>query len=202
MSFVLPWQEASLKTSPFAYVFGRAGLKSAELLINAVVVTSALSSANTFIYSCTRTLWSLGKHGQAFRALGRVNSKGVPVKALSVSMAFAILALVSSFVSPDVVYLFLISSIGLGNMFLYGLTCLCQYRFRKRYVAEGNSIDKLGFKVPLYPLLPVAGIVLYALLVLGMALDPTQRIALYTGIPLFIALYGAYRLTAGRKASV
>lgn len=199
LSFILPWQEASLKMSPFAYVLGKAGLKSAELVINAVVVTSALSSANTFIFSCTRTLWSLGKHGQALRFLAKVNRKKVPVNALLISMAFAVFALFSSVISPDVVYLFLISSVGLGNMFLYGLTCLCQYNFRKRYMAEGNSVDKLKFRAPLYPALPIIGIVFYSLIVIGMAIDPTQRIALFTGLPTYLLLYIVYKAAEGRK---
>lgn len=199
LSFILPWQEASLKMSPFAYVLGKAGLKSAELIINAVVVTSALSSANTFIFSCTRTLWSLGKHGQALKFLGKVNHRKVPVNALLISIGFALLALLSNFISPDVVYLFLISSVGLGNMFLYGITCLCQYNFRKRYLSEGNLVDKLKFKAPLYPALPIIGIIFYSFIVIGMALDPTQRIALYTGIPTYLFLFIVYNVTQGRE---
>ena len=202
LSFILPWEEASLNMSPFAYVLRRAGLRSAELIINVVVVTSALSSANTFIFSCTRTLWSLGRHDQAFKFLGTVNSRKVPVNALLISMVFAILALLSSFISSDVVYLFLISSVGLGNMFLYGLTCLCQYKFRKKYISGGNSIEKLKFKAPLYPVLPIAGIILYSLIVIGMALDPTQRIALYTGLPTYLFLYIIYRFSQSRKRKI
>jgi arginine/ornithine permease len=194
LSLILPWQNANLKGSPFAYVFKAAGLSSAELIINIVVVTSALSSANTFIYSCTRTLWSLGKHKQAAMFLGKVNKKKVPVYALLISMAFASAALVTSFLSADRVYLFLISSIGVSNMFLYAVTCLCQYNFRKVYLKEGNNINKLKFKAPLYPVLPILGIILYTILVIIMIFEPTQRIALYSALPIFAVLYLVYRI--------
>jgi amino acid permease len=194
LSLILPWQKANLKGSPFAYVFKAAGLSSAELIINIVVVTSALSSANTFIYSCTRTLWSLGKHNQAAIFLGKVNKKKVPVNALLISMTFACIALVTSFLSADGVYLFLISSIGVSNMFLYAVTCLCQYNFRKVYLKEGNNINKLKFKAPLYPVLPILGIILYTILVIIMIFEPTQRIALYSSLPIFAVLYLVYRI--------
>jgi arginine/ornithine permease len=193
LSFILPWQDANLKGSPFAYVFKAAGLSSAELLINVVVVTSALSSANTFIYSCTRTLWSLGKHKQAAEFLGIVNRKKVPVNALLVSIAFACIALVTSFISADTVYLYLISSVGVSNMFLYSVTCLCQYNFRKKYLKDGQDINKLKFKAPLYPILPILGIILYTILVAIMVLEPTQRIALYSSLPIFAVIYLSYK---------
>jgi arginine/ornithine permease len=198
LSFILPWQDANLKGSPFAYVFRKAGLSSAELIINAVVVTSALSSANTFIYSCTRSLWSLGKHGHAGKFLGKVNKRKVPVNALLISMAFSAVALICSFVSPDRVYLFLISSIGASNMLLYSITCLSQLRFRKMYVEAGNKIQDLKFRAPFYPVLPICGIVFYILLLVMMFFDPTQRLALYTGAPVYIILYILYKLFYGK----
>jgi amino acid permease len=194
LSFVLPWQEANLEGSPFAYVFKKAGLPSAELIINAVVVTSALSSANTFIFSCTRSLWSLGKYGHVGKFLAKVSNKKVPVNALLVSMAFAVAAIITSFVSPDTVYLFLISSVGASNMFLYAMTCLSQLGFRKKYILEGNKLEALKFRAPLYPVLPILGIVLYILLVIMMFFDPTQRLALYTGLPVYVVLFGIYQI--------
>jgi arginine/ornithine permease len=194
LSFVLPWQDANLKGSPFAYVLKKAGLSSAEMIINAVVVTSALSSANTFIYACTRSLWSLGKHGHAGTFLGRVNKRKVPVNALLISIAFAAIALIASFVSADTVYLFLISSVGASNMFLYGVTCLSQIKFRKKYIETGNEVEALRFKVPVYPILPICGIVFYMLLVVMMFFDSTQRLALYTGLPVYLILYVIYKL--------
>jgi arginine/ornithine permease len=126
--------------------------------------------------------------------LGKVNKKKVPVNALLISMAFASAALVTSFLSADTVYLFLISSIGVSNMFLYAVTCLCQYNFRRGYLKEGNNISKLKFKAPLYPVLPILGIILYTILIIIMIFEPTQRIALYSALPIFAVLYLVYRI--------
>lgn len=199
LALVLPWNEANLQGSPFAYVLNRAGFRSAEVFINLVVVSSALSSANTFVYACTRTLWSLSKHEQAPRFLSRVNLRKVPVSALVITMGFAVIALLSSFIAADTIYLFLISSVGASNMFLYGLTCYSQYRFRKKYLALGRRLEDLKYKTPFYPMLPWVGILLYTMLVVAMAFDPTQRLALYTGIPSFLLLYGIYRMMNGNK---
>lgn len=201
LAAVLPSTKADLNGSPFVYVFKNAGFKYAEIIISLVVVTSALSSANSFLYSCTRTLWSLGKHNQAPGFLGKLNKKKIPVNALIISLIFSLVAIVSSFIAADTVYLFLISSIGAANMFLYALDCLCQYRFRKHYLKSGHDVKDLKYKTPLFPLLPIMGIILYSALVIGMAFQPTQRIALYTGLPLYAIIFLGYKIYERRKLS-
>jgi arginine/ornithine permease len=126
--------------------------------------------------------------------LPRVNRRKVPVSALIISMAFAVVALVSSFISADLIYLFLISSVGASNMFLYAVTCLSQLKFRKKYVEAGNKVEALRFRAPFYPVLPVCGIVFYILLVIMMFFEPNQRLALYTGAPVYVVLYFIYKL--------
>ena len=68
---LLPWDQADLNGSPLAYVFRNAGMGSAELVINIIVLTSALTSGNYFVYACTRYLWSLAKFEQACCWCGR-----------------------------------------------------------------------------------------------------------------------------------
>ncbi|KAI9508882.1 general amino acid permease 1 [Russula earlei] len=53
--------------SPFVLVFNRAGVKTLPHIVNAVVLTSAFSSANGMLYSASRLLFALGVQGQAPR---------------------------------------------------------------------------------------------------------------------------------------
>ncbi len=46
--------------------------------MNLVVITAALSSANTNLYLTTRTLFSLSRDGYVPEALGGVGRNGVP----------------------------------------------------------------------------------------------------------------------------
>lgn len=196
---VLPWREANLAGSPFAYMFQKAGINSAALIVNIIVVTSALSSANSFLYASVRQLWSLAKHNQAPKILAKTNQNKVPVYSLIISIAFAAFAIVSSFIAASTVYLFLISLLGSIDILIYGTDCICQMRFRQRYIAEGNKVEDLKYKTPLYPFTPIFAIVCYILVLIGMLFDPTEKMAIYTGIPTAIALFAIYKLFLGKK---
>jgi len=191
---VLPWRQANLAGSPFAYMFKSAGISSASLLVNIIVVTSALSSANSFLHASVRTLWSLAKHNQAPKILAKTNEKKVPVYSLVISLAFAAFAIVSSFLAPGTVYLFLISLLASLDIFIYTIDCICQMRFRKRFIAAGNKVENLKYKTPFYPFTPIAAIILYAVVVVAMLFDPTEKLAIYFGVPSILILYVGYKL--------
>ncbi len=195
---VLPWRQANLAGSPFAYMFKSAGIGSATLLVNIIVVTSALSSANGFLYASMRTLWSLGKHGQAPKILAKTNKQKVPIYSLIISMIFATFAIVSSFIAADTVYLFLISLLASIDVFIYSIDCICQMRFRKRYIAAGNKVEDLKYKTPFYPVTPIVALIMYFVIVIAMIIDPTERLAIFSGFPMILILYVGYKLFADK----
>jgi len=73
---------------------------------------ASVTSGNYFVYGCSRYLWSLSKFNQAPKFCSKTNKNGVPIYALGISMAFALLGVVSQFIAEDTVYLFLIYLIG------------------------------------------------------------------------------------------
>lgn len=148
---ILPWRTASLNSSPFADVFNMAGVSSGAMVVNVVVLTSALSSGNAFVYATSRALWSMAEFGQAPRFLGKLNSKKVPLNSIIGTMVFASLAVVSAFVAKDTVYLFLQSVIGIANVLTYTLYATCLFAFRKVYLAGGGRLKDLKFRTPWYP---------------------------------------------------
>ncbi len=196
---ILPWRQANLLGSPFAYMFKSIGINSAALLVNIIVLTSALSSANGFLYASTRTLWSLAKHKQAPQILGKTNSKKVPVYSLAISIAFALFAIVTSFIAADTVYLFLISLLSCIDLFVYVVDCICEMCFRKRYVKEGNKVGDLKYKTPLYPMSPILSIMICVGIAMTMLFDPGERIVIISGVPTILVLYFGYKIFNIRK---
>ena len=73
---------SDITISPFTLVFRRAGLASAASVMNAVILTSVLSAANSGMYASTRMLFALGISGDAPKMFSRVNDRGIPVFAL------------------------------------------------------------------------------------------------------------------------
>lgn len=112
---------------------------------------------------------------------------------LIISIAFAALAVVSSFIAADTVYLFLISLLASIDIFIYAIDCVCQMRFRKRYIAEGNKVENLKYQTPLYPITPIVAIVFYIAIAVAMLFDPTEKMAIYAGVPTILILYFGFK---------
>jgi hypothetical protein len=71
--------------SPFVLGFAAAGIPFAASIMSLVIITAALSSANTNLYLITRTLFSLSRDGYVSARLGRLGRNGVPYFALLAS---------------------------------------------------------------------------------------------------------------------
>ena len=70
--------------------------------------------------------------------------------------------------------------------------------FRRRHLQQGKALSELHYRAPWYPLVPVLGFILCLVACVGLAFDPSQRIALWCGIPFVALCYGAYYLTRSR----
>ncbi|KAH9980133.1 amino acid permease/ SLC12A domain-containing protein [Lactifluus volemus] len=78
--------------SPFVLVFNRAGVKVLPHIVNAVVLTSAFSSANGMLYSASRLLFALGVQGHAPNFITTLSHNGVPYVAIITAGLFSFLA--------------------------------------------------------------------------------------------------------------
>lgn len=81
--------------SPFVLGIKRAGIKGLDHVINAVILTSAWSGANSFLYAGSRSLYSLALTGQAPRVLKTCSKSGVPYVALLCTAALSCLTYLS-----------------------------------------------------------------------------------------------------------
>ena len=186
---LLPWEKATVLGSPFAYVFREAGINGAALLINIVALIAALTSGNYFTYACARYMWSMSKYKQAPKFFEKTAKNGVPIRALVISMIFSMVGIISQFVAEDTVYLFIVYFIGGGNIFMYSVICICQYRFRKRFIAEGGNLNDLNYKVLSFPLIPILGVLAFLAMLVVTLMDPSQATAIYVCAPCYLAIY-------------
>lgn len=81
--------------SPFVLGIKRAGIKGLDHVINAVILASAWSGANSFLYAGSRSLYSLALAGQAPKVLKTCSKGGVPYVALLCTAALSSLAYLS-----------------------------------------------------------------------------------------------------------
>ncbi|WP_139492454.1 S-methylmethionine permease [Brevibacillus dissolubilis] len=199
LSALLPMSDAGVLESPFVAVLERIGVPYSADIMNFVILTAILSAANSGLYASSRMLWSLADKNTISPVFAKLTKQGVPLNAVIFSMLGGALSLFSSMVAPDTVYIVLVSISGLAVVVVWMSISASQFLFRRQYIKEGNSPENLVYRVPLYPLVPIASFILCLASLIGIAFDPTQRIALYCGVPFILLCYGSYYLTQKLK---
>lgn len=195
VAMLVPAETATVSKSPFMTVFEELGIPYAADIFNFVIISAILSSANTGLFASGRMVWSLGHDGMMPAGLAKLNKRGVPINALAFSMLGGLLALASSVMAADTVFVILTSIVGFSTVAVWLSICVAHYRFRRQFLANGHSLDELKYKSPMFPLVPILGGALCLVVMIGMGIDPDQRVALYCGIPFTVLCYVIYHMT-------
>ncbi|MFE0507014.1 amino acid permease [Peribacillus butanolivorans] len=212
IGLLIPYTSHSLQgdnvmVSPFTLIFEKAGVAFAASLMNAVILTAVLSAGNSSLYASTRMLYSMAKDGQAPRIFAKLNKRGVPVAGMILTCAIGMLAFSASIFGDGKVYIWLMNAIGItGFIFWLGIS-ISHYRFRKAYIAQGHSLEKLPYKALWFPIGPIFAIVIGLIVILSQNfqaffsdhIDWGSVIAAYLGIPLFLGLWFGYKLVRKTK---
>ena len=187
---IYPWDQIGTQGSPFVMTFSRLGIPAAAGIINFVVLTAALSSCNSGLFSTARMLYNLAQQGQAPRMLGRVNDKGVPVYGVIVSVALLLVGVLLNYLAPQHVFVWLTSVSTFGAIWTWGVILIAQMRFRRTLSAD--QVARLPIRLPFYPFGSYIAIAFLTLVVVLMAFSPDTRIALAIGPVWIAALAVAY----------
>lgn len=197
---IIPFDKVGLDQSPFVTVLTQIGVPYSADVMNFVIITALLSAGNSGLFSCARMLHSLAEEGHAPRVLGKVNSRGIPMVALAVSLFGGLASLLSSVISPETVYLALVSIAGFAVVAVWMSIVASLYFHRRKFIREGGDVRTLAYRTPFYPVVPILAFGFCLLSLVGVAMDPTQATALYFGIPFVAACYLYFYFRHGRKA--
>jgi L-asparagine transporter-like permease len=153
---VMPWHSAGVAESPFVTVFKIVGLPAASFIMNFVVLTAALSSANASLYVGSRMLFSLARSGYAPAGLGRLNHQAVPMGALMTSMLGIVAAILLQLLTANA-YLYLINASLAGGMMAWLVSLAAHVKFRR--TTSAGQLSQLGLRSPLGAVGSVIGFV-------------------------------------------
>lgn len=158
MVTMTPWNQTgdgTISGSPFVRAFASIGIPYAALIMNLVVITAALSSANTNLYLSTRMLFSLARGRFAPALLGRLSANGVPHRALAASSLGMVVAIFLAIYVPKNAFLLMYGSAVAGMYFVWIVILLAHLRFRR---AMGAKVNDLPLKLRLFPVANILGI--------------------------------------------
>lgn len=186
---IYPWNKLGSVGSPFVETFAKVGITAAASIINFVVLTAALSGANSGIYSSSRMLFKLAHEGDAPKIFGRLSKRVVPNMAIlgisgGILIGF-ILDMIATTVNKSVSDMFVVvfSSSVLPGMIPWFVILLAELRYRR------NNPDIMAdhpFKLPLYPLSNYFAFLMLIVIVIFMFINPDTRISVIVGAAVLI----------------
>ncbi|WP_348665978.1 amino acid permease [Arsenophonus symbiont of Ornithomya chloropus] len=210
MSLIIPYMDSRLlrneitgiSISPFTLVFENAGLLSAAIVMNTVILTAILSAGNSGMYASTRMLYTLAKEGKAPKIFSQLSSKGVPRYALIATTFVSCLCFLSSMFGNQVVYLWLLNISGMTGLIAWIGIAITHYRFRKGYILQGEDLNKLPYRSKFFPIGPIFAFLLCLFIIfsqnyqafLSEKIDWYGIITTYIGIILFLIIWFTYKI--------
>ena len=137
------------KASPFVLAIQNAGIKVLPSIINAVVLISSLSVANSCTYASTRTVQALAMTGRAPSFMAYIDKRGRPLGPVILQMAFGFIAYIQLASSGLKVFNWLLSIGSLSATLMYFSINVAHIRFRGAFKVQSRSTDDIPWKSPL-----------------------------------------------------
>ena len=98
---LMPWTAYKAGVSPFVTFFGALGVPGIGTVMNIVVLTAALSSLNSGLYSTGRVLRSLAMGGSAPPFVSRMNAQKVPYGGILVTLVVYLFGVVLNYLRAE-----------------------------------------------------------------------------------------------------
>lgn len=146
---LMPWTAYKAGTSPFVTFFAALGVPGIGTVMNIVVLTAALSSLNSGLYSTGRVLRALAMSGSAPAFVGRMNAQQVPYGGIVVTLVVYLLGVALNYVVPSQVFEVVLNIASLGIVSTWAFIVVCQMKLRAS-IRRGEN-EPVVFRMPLAP---------------------------------------------------
>ncbi len=169
---IRPWNSPDITVSPYAAALQALNVPAVSTLMNAVVLVAVLSCLNSSLFTSSRMVFALTRNGDAPQLFTKLSASGVPRRAILLGTTAGYVSVIFAFISPDLVFSFLVNSYGAVALFVYFCIALAQVRMRRRLDAEHFPFT---LKMWFFPWLSYATIALMAAVLVTMAILPATR---------------------------
>ncbi|MFE1261532.1 amino acid permease [Streptomyces albogriseolus] len=183
---VVKWTEFSAGESPFVHAFGKIGIPLAAGIVNFVVLTAALSSCNSGMYSTGRMLRGLAANNEAPQAFARLNARKTPAVGITVSVALMGIGVILNYVVPEKAFAYVTSVATAAGIWTWMMILVSHIRYRR--AVEAGRLRASSFPAPGGALFSWVALV-FLIGVTGMiAADADARVCLYVAAGWAVAL--------------
>ncbi|KQN57780.1 MULTISPECIES: amino acid permease [unclassified Erwinia] len=177
-----PWQKVIEGGSPFVLIFHALDSNLVATLLNAVVLSAALSVYNSCVFSNSRMLFGLAKQGNAPASLLKINRRGIPFNALSVSALVTALCVLLNYLMPGKAFGLLMSLVVSALVINWAMISITHLKFRR---AMHAARQKTHFASLGYPLTNILCLLFLAAILVIMLMTPGIEISVWL-IPVWL----------------
>ncbi|CAI7563859.1 unnamed protein product [Penicillium pancosmium] len=188
--------------SPWVIAIKNASIHGLDSVVNAVIITSAWSSGNSYLYMSSRVLYSLAISKNAPAIFTRCNRWGVPYVSVSVCSIFALLAYLNLSNNTSEVFDWLINLTNTAGFTSWVCCSIIFLRFRAACKAQGILLSSLPYHSITQPWMAWLCLFTFAILCLcnGFTVffpghwSVSSFLTAYLGLPVFLAIYFGHRV--------
>ncbi|KAH7132668.1 amino-acid permease inda1 [Dendryphion nanum] len=199
--------------SPWVIAMKNASIPVLPHIINAVILTSASSSGNAFLYTGSRYLFGVAQNGQAPRFLLKCSKAGVPYWCVAITASISLVTYMSVSTGANQVFLWFQNLTTIAQMFTWCSVCVTYIRFHKALKAQGvdrNDKNIVVFKSKWQPYTAWFALCYFALIITfnGFKVftkkswgsdELTSFFTAYIGVPIFFLLYAFWKILKRSK---
>ncbi|MGW6567451.1 amino acid permease [Streptomyces sp. NPDC054975] len=174
---VVPWTHFQPGISPFVAAFEKMGLGIGAAIVNFVVLTAALSSCNSGMYSTGRMLRDLALNGQGPKFFTKLTKNGLPLVGTSFSAGLMMVGVWINYQWPGEAFNYVVSFATISGMWAWIMILVSQVRFRLK--ADRGELPQSSFKAPGGIWLSLFSLAFIGMVIVMMGIDKDARISLY-----------------------
>jgi amino acid transporter len=190
--------------SPWVIAIKTAQIDILPSVINAGILTAAMSAGVAYLFMASRSLFALSLIGQAPKVMSKCNRWGVPYVALVSVSSLGLLGFLVVNAEAGQVFNWFISITNTAGYTSWIVCCALYLRFRKATEVKGITVPYRSF---MQPYASWACLVVFSFLLLANGFtnfypgnfSVSGFITTYIGIPLFLALWLGHKLIVGRN---
>ncbi|MER7794235.1 amino acid permease [Streptomyces sp. NPDC097640] len=176
---VVKWTEFSADESPFVHAFSVIGIPFAAGIVNFVVLTAALSSCNSGMYSTGRMLRDLASNGEAPKAFGKLNTRKTPAVGITLSVFLMGIGVVLNYLVPEKAFGYVTSVATAAGIWSWAMILVSHIRYRG--AVRAGRLRASSFPAPGGAVFSWVALIFLLFVTCLVAYDKDARISLYVG---------------------
>ncbi|MET8827439.1 amino acid permease [Streptomyces sp. NPDC004610] len=197
---VVRWTEFAPGVSPFVAAFAQIGIPAAAGIVNFVVLTAALSSCNSGMYSTGRMLRTLADNGEAPRVFSRLSGTKTPAFGITVSVLFMGIGVILNYIVPEKAFGYVVSVATAAGIWTWLMILISHVLYRRG--VEAGRLPRSSFPAPGGAVCSWIAIAFLLFVTCLIAYDADARVCLYVMAGWTAALWIGWQILKTRTPQI